>query len=107
VYELTEGGKPFKVGVIAGDPFSSRSYQGAGSQHRSGPEKTGTIVIVIPDTTQQAMRASNRQISVSIWRLLVSDRGSIDLSRLNDLRSKKLLEEVATIAPNSLLDLMK
>jgi hypothetical protein len=69
VYELTDHGNTFAVGVIGGDPFQVRVYRGGSTQHSSVDKDVANIEISIPGVTRDTLVSPERTVEILIYRL--------------------------------------
>jgi hypothetical protein len=106
IYEISENGTPFAVGVIAGDPVQARSHGGFSPRHTSEPSPTGTVQVTIPGVTKQVLL--NRNIEIAIYRITSQIGGVlIDLNRFKDLRAKDQVTRVAGVTADALREAAK
>jgi IgA Peptidase M64 len=99
VYEITDGGKPLSVGVIAGNPFETRSYRGGTSQHAAAETSTANILVTIPRETRQSLIRAGRNIEIAIYRLEAqAGNEPVTIDRLGDLKKRERVRPRARVS---------
>jgi hypothetical protein len=67
VYAIVENNVIQATGVISGDPFQVRGYQGKATPHRSAEAPTAEVVVQIPRATQASLKT--RHVTIAFYRL--------------------------------------
>jgi hypothetical protein len=108
VYAINENGNTLHHGVVTGDPFRTRTYQGGGSQHVGGTVQTGTVLATIPGETRTSLLDTNRRVEIWVYRLgPQAGRAPITRQRFDELRAKDQATRVAIVSSNDLKAAMK
>lgn len=100
-YEIRDGNN-VTTGVIAGNPFQSRAYDGRGGGHpRPTASDTARVVIEVPRTTVQNLRT--RGVDVTVYKLNPTPtRDNITPARLNELKQLNLARSIGTLTADDL-----
>ena len=100
-YEIRDGSN-VTTGVLAGNPFESRAFDGRGAGHPApSVSESATVVIDVPHTTIQNLLA--RGVEVTFYKLdATPTRENITPARLNALKQQNLAHSIATLTPNDI-----
>jgi IgA Peptidase M64 len=98
-YEIRDG-NDVTTGVLVGNPFQSRAYDGRGTGHPAlPPSDTARVSIVVPRTTIQNLRM--RGVEVAFYKLdPTPTRENITPARLNELKQQNLAHRIGALTPS-------
>jgi hypothetical protein len=100
-YEIRDGDN-FTTGVLAGNPFESRAYDGRGAGHPVPIQgESATVVIEVPRTTIQNLLT--RGVEVTFYKLdATQTRENITHARLSLLKQENLAHSIGALTPNDM-----
>lgn len=103
VFEISEGSRVLGIGVVTGDPFATRGYQGGGPKHTTRAAPTGTVLVTIPAETRDTLRATNRNVEIWIYKLGSGlGGGPITPNRFAELKAKDRANRLFRVPPEVL-----
>lgn len=100
-YQIRDGDNVM-TGVLAGNPFESRAYDGRGAGHPAPiPSESATVVIEVPRSTIQALLT--RGVEVTIYKLdPTPTRENITTARLSYLSRENLAHSIGSLTATQL-----
>jgi IgA peptidase M64 len=103
VYEVSENDNVLAIGVVTGDPFDTRSYNGSAPRHATGTAPTGTILVTIPNETRARLRPASRSVEIWIYKLAIGlQPGPITPARFANLKLKDQANRLFRVSPDVL-----
>jgi hypothetical protein len=69
VYEITDHGATIATGVIGGNPFQVRSYQGGSAPHGASEKDVANIEVAIPGVTRETLQTPALAVEILFYKL--------------------------------------
>jgi len=99
VFAIIVNGEPIATGVLPGDPFQSRVYNG-GPRHSTIEGKEATVQVIVPRASVDLLIAS--PVQIAFYKLSGSDPEAVTPAKLKSLIEADKTTRLAVVAPGAL-----